>query len=304
MSLFSKKESNTLGSLLLPGERVITYAKQRRLHGAMFYPTVAIATNKRIIIVNRTMLRVWSDISFINYDQVISLRVMHGPLFSTIKMRLKGTAEKSVGGGDGEIHGLTHFGAVMVSNAINRALNNGGDISGDVEVVTEEGYNNYAQERLYTELGWNPAQSMLPEDERAAYAHVSVNVGPQEHVHEDEVNVSNANGAQQLIKQVARHFEIGYKVPEIGRLAAPKNSVEVLATGSGDGGIAGNPGRTVADSTDYSMNGSSASSGRIPAKVMPQNMLIFKERQQRRLRGAEDRSGADYENDGQAAADV
>lgn len=280
MSLFSRKESNTLGNLLLPGERVITYAKQRKLHGAVFYPTVAIATNRRIIIINRAGLRAWSDIRFINYEQISGLRVIHGPLFSTIMVNLKGQPEG--GKSYGEIRGLTHFGALIVSNAINRALNTHDEIVEDV--VAEHDYNNYAQEKLFAELGWKPednSSNSASAGRGTNYPDEGQQQADSDLSEPEEINIVNTSGER--IKQVARkqmetNVPVGIaspKTPEmppveskpVEQLQEPKESQQRLE-------------EAVPDDSTYSMSGQNASTESRPV-IIPENMRIFKAREEK-----------------------
>lgn len=125
---FSKKERITLSAMLIPGERAVGYAKQRRLSGAILCPNVMVATNKRVIILNRWYLGLKSDITVIRYENIASFRITHGIIFSSIKIRLKGTKELGTifddGREEGEIKGLTRDGACSVGSALNTLMHN------------------------------------------------------------------------------------------------------------------------------------------------------------------------------------
>jgi hypothetical protein len=125
----SAKESSTMFGFLLPGEKVIAVAKQRRLHGAIVYPTIAMATNRRIIIVNRWFMRLKSAITFVTYENISSFRVTHGIVFSSVKLRLRGSTKNQAlmldgKTEEGEIIGLSRGDAAGLANAITMVLNN------------------------------------------------------------------------------------------------------------------------------------------------------------------------------------
>lgn len=127
---FSEREYRTLSGLLIEGEEAWAYAKQRKLSGALFYPTLAIATNKRLIIVNRWFMRLKSDITFIEYGNIASFRVVHGIMLSDIRIRLKGSSMSSgyiFDGGreEGDIKGLPREAADAMMKAINLAIHEG-----------------------------------------------------------------------------------------------------------------------------------------------------------------------------------
>lgn len=125
----SAKESSTMFGFLLPGEKVLAVAKQRRLHGAIVYPTIAMATNRRIIIVNRWFMRLKSAITFVTYENISSFRVTHGIVFSSVKLRLRGSMKNQAlmldgKTEEGEIIGLSRGDASGLANAITMVLNN------------------------------------------------------------------------------------------------------------------------------------------------------------------------------------
>ncbi len=109
-SYLVEKESRTVSNIL-GGEEVLGVARQRRISGAVISPTVVILTSKRVVIVNRFLGGVKSDISLISHHEIVGLRVAHGILFSSIYVRMRGSAgeigkvfksEKE----EGEINGL------------------------------------------------------------------------------------------------------------------------------------------------------------------------------------------------------
>jgi microcompartment protein CcmL/EutN len=120
----SKNEASTISSLILPEEKVLAYATERRIHGALLNPTIVLVTDKRTIIINRRYLRLKSDIAFIEHDSIASFRVVHSILFSSVHIRQDGTADSGKvfeGVGEGEIRGFSREGANAIADGINYA---------------------------------------------------------------------------------------------------------------------------------------------------------------------------------------
>jgi hypothetical protein len=118
---FSKLEANTISSLIFPDERLIVHAAERPLHGGVLNPTVVMVTDQRTIIVNRKYLRLKSDITFIDHANVVSFRVVHGLVFSSVWIRQQGASDSEhvfIGVGEGEIRGLSRADTNAVANAI------------------------------------------------------------------------------------------------------------------------------------------------------------------------------------------
>lgn len=118
---FSKLEASTISSLIFPGERLVVYATERPLHGGLFNPTVVMVTDQRTIIVNRKYMRLKSNITFIEHTNVVSYRVFHSLVFSTVVIRQQGASDSEhlfTGIGEGEIKGLSRIDTNAVANAI------------------------------------------------------------------------------------------------------------------------------------------------------------------------------------------
>lgn len=110
-------------------ERVILTVRQRRVGpgGSVITPTSVVATNKRIIIINREVLGFRHDIESIPYDHITSVRWEHGIIsssvflrvsgFSTEKGFLKGTSDQ-----EGEIDGLNNNDAKELSDYVEKML--------------------------------------------------------------------------------------------------------------------------------------------------------------------------------------
>ncbi len=124
----SLKESDILLGVLLPGEKTMAKARQRRFHKATLFPTVAIATDRRVIILNRRFLGLKSSITVVTYDNIASFKITHGIMLSSIKLRLKSSKNRpaalNTGIEEGEIVGLSRKGALDLTGVITAMLNN------------------------------------------------------------------------------------------------------------------------------------------------------------------------------------
>jgi hypothetical protein len=121
----SRNEASTISSMILPEEKLLSFTVERRLHGALLNPAIVLVTDKRTIIINRKYLRLKSDIAFIKHDSVVSFRVAHGIIFSSVHIRQRGNSDSSyVFGGvkEGEIRGFSREGANAIANGINYAV--------------------------------------------------------------------------------------------------------------------------------------------------------------------------------------
>lgn len=119
---FSRKEARTISSLMMPDERMLVLATERRLHGAWLNPTIILVTDRKMVVVNRKYFRLKSDISFIKHESIVSFRVAHSLLFSSIKIRQQGNSDSSKefnGKYEGEIRGFSRGDADSLARAIN-----------------------------------------------------------------------------------------------------------------------------------------------------------------------------------------
>ena len=83
MPSVDKEDVAAVSGLLWPGEQVLITAQQRRVGpgGDMINPTSVVATDKRIIIVNKTTLGLRKDYEVIPYRQIASVRLKKGIIF-------------------------------------------------------------------------------------------------------------------------------------------------------------------------------------------------------------------------------
>ncbi|MCL4389253.1 PH domain-containing protein [Candidatus Marsarchaeota archaeon] len=121
-------EVNAVKNLLWPDERVILTAKQRRIGpgGSVTVPTSVLATDKRIIIVNKANLGIRKDYESIPYKQITSVRLEKGMISSTVFVRVQGyDKDKGLlknGKEEGEIDGLHGKDAKALADYLNSVL--------------------------------------------------------------------------------------------------------------------------------------------------------------------------------------
>ncbi|MEM3781671.1 MAG: PH domain-containing protein [Candidatus Micrarchaeaceae archaeon] len=89
---FTEREKEILSRVVAAGEEVVAVGKQHRL-SKLIAPSIALSTNKKLIIFKRDAFGIRTDTHFIPYESIVSFRVVHGFLFSSIKLRLLGAVK-------------------------------------------------------------------------------------------------------------------------------------------------------------------------------------------------------------------
>lgn len=123
-----QNEVNAIKSVLWPDEKVMITAKQRRIGpgGSVTVPTSVLATNKRLIIVNKATLGIRKDYESIPYKQITSVRLEKGIISSTVFVRVMGYDKDQGllknGKEEGEIDGLHSKDAKDLSDYLNSVL--------------------------------------------------------------------------------------------------------------------------------------------------------------------------------------
>jgi hypothetical protein len=121
-------ELKLVQKVLWPDENVIGTINQRRVGpgGSVITPTTVVVTDKRLIIVNRASMGLRQDYEVIPYNAIVSVRLEHGLISSTVFIRVLGyeTDKGLLSGGkqEGEIDGLRNNDAVELSDFINKKL--------------------------------------------------------------------------------------------------------------------------------------------------------------------------------------
>ncbi len=133
-------ELNLARKILWPAEEVEGTIKQRRFlpGGSLITPTTVVVTDKRLIIINRASLGFRQDYEVVPYNALVSVRLEHGIITSTVFVRVQGydTDRGLLGGGgkqEGEIDGLKNKDAVELVDYINKKIEERLDATNEVE---------------------------------------------------------------------------------------------------------------------------------------------------------------------------
>ena len=127
------EELKDVGEILWKGEQVKGTFKQRRIGpgGSITVPTSVIATDSRIIIVNRATLGFRKDYEVIPYQKVTSVRLEKGVLSSSVFIRVEGYDRDrgllKSGREEGEIDGLRNKDAEELADFLNAKMGEGAE---------------------------------------------------------------------------------------------------------------------------------------------------------------------------------
>jgi hypothetical protein len=122
------EELKAVKDILWQGEQVRGTFKQRMIGpgGSVMVPTSVIATDSRIIIVNRATLGLRKDYEVIPYSKITSVRFERGIISSTVFIRVEGyDRDKGLlknGREEGEIDGLHNKDAQDLSDFVNMKI--------------------------------------------------------------------------------------------------------------------------------------------------------------------------------------
>lgn len=124
----SREVDPAVKEILWAGENVELVVWQRSVGpgGSVVTPTSVVATDKRIIIVNRTSLGMRHDFEVIPYRQIVSVRLEQGIISASVFIRVQGYEREAGllehGKEEGEIDGLTKADAMALVDLINRRI--------------------------------------------------------------------------------------------------------------------------------------------------------------------------------------
>lgn len=130
--------------VLWPDEKVEVTVTQRRIGpgGSITTPTTVLATDKRIIILNRASFGIRQDYEVIPYKQITSVRLEHGIVSSSVFIRVMGyDRDKGLlknGREEGEIDGLRNRDAQDLTDYLSRRLQR--DTSGQAGGNADSGH--------------------------------------------------------------------------------------------------------------------------------------------------------------------
>lgn len=126
-----QNDVNVVKNALWGDEKVMVTATQRKnpaLGGSVINPTTVVATDKRIIIVNRQTAGIRKDIETIPYNRIASVRLEKGVVSSSVYLRVGGFSggdEKGFlkkGEEEGEIAGLRRSDAKALADFVNQMI--------------------------------------------------------------------------------------------------------------------------------------------------------------------------------------
>lgn len=132
-------ELKLVQKVLWPDEDVVGTIKQRRIGpgGSVVTPTTVVMTNKRLIIVNRASMGLRQDYEVIPFTAIVSVRLEHGIISSTVFIRVQGYENDrgllSGGKQEGEIDGLRNRDAVEFADFVNKKLEERLDVQSTIE---------------------------------------------------------------------------------------------------------------------------------------------------------------------------
>ena len=121
-----EEEAEEVKDSLQQGEAVEMTARQRRFGpgGSFFDPTSVIVTNKRVIIINRSVFMMRREFEFIPYAKISSVRLERGAISSTLLIRVQGQGLESKplreNIEEGFVDGLRHDDAKAIADRIEK----------------------------------------------------------------------------------------------------------------------------------------------------------------------------------------
>lgn len=114
--------------MLWKGEKVFGTFSQRRIGpgGSVTVPTSVVLTDMRVLIINRATLGLRHDYEVIPYPAIMSVRLEHGMISSSVFIRVQGydTDKGFLNNGkqEGEIDGLHNDDAIELADFINKQV--------------------------------------------------------------------------------------------------------------------------------------------------------------------------------------
>ena len=125
------QDLNAAKSSLWPEETVHVTATQRLIGpgGALINPTTVVATDKRLLIINRATLGARKDIETIPYNSIASVRLENGLISSSVFIQVAGYVSPKgsqgflkAGESEGEIPGLRRVDAKALSDFLTKVI--------------------------------------------------------------------------------------------------------------------------------------------------------------------------------------
>lgn len=129
-----EREVDEVRKFLWPDEKVELTVKQRKLRpgGSLITPTSFVATNKRLIIVNRTRLGIRKDFEVIPYRYITAVKLLHGIMSCSVVIRVSSVESGDAGGQAEAIGGIRPREAeTLVHYLNNRIMESHGPVAGE-----------------------------------------------------------------------------------------------------------------------------------------------------------------------------
>lgn len=119
-----EREVDEVRKFLWPDETVELTIKQRKLRpgGSLITPTSFVATNKRLIIVNRTRLGIRKDFEVIPYRYITAVKLQHGIMSCSVLIRVSSVESGDTGGQAEAIGGIRPREADTLVHYLNKKI--------------------------------------------------------------------------------------------------------------------------------------------------------------------------------------
>lgn len=125
---YDKKEIVGIANLLWPDETAEITVRQKRIGpgASLFNPTSVVCTDKRLILINRSIFGIRKDYEMINYNNIVNVRLERGIFSSSVILRIAGGSTGrgflETGKEEGEVDGLRFRDAKLLADSINKKV--------------------------------------------------------------------------------------------------------------------------------------------------------------------------------------
>ena len=119
-----QKEIGDISEILGPNEKIGARAEQRRLGpgGELTTPITLIATDHKLIVINRTRFGIKKDYEIVQYGNVVSAKLINGFISSSVIIRVRGYKIGTSHGNSEEINGFVTDDAKRLVEYINKKI--------------------------------------------------------------------------------------------------------------------------------------------------------------------------------------
>ena len=119
-----EREVEDVRKFLWPDERVELTIRQRKLRpgGSLITPTSFVATNKRLIIINRTRMGMRKDFEVIPYRYITAVKLQHGMMSCSVLIRVSSVESGDAGGQAEAIGGIRPREAETLVHYLNKKI--------------------------------------------------------------------------------------------------------------------------------------------------------------------------------------